>query len=141
MIFSLDALLASFLLFCMFFLFLQFSADFPGVSLAEEKAVFLADSLVKNRLEENPLLGSAVFDSAKKRVLENSIDLALLEKAVPQCFGSACAKKLYLRGGIDLEIFSLDLEKNNENCVSVERLVFVGGKKALLGVVVCDSFP
>lgn len=107
----------------------------------EEKALMLADSLVKNHSLEQPLKGSAFFDSEKHRVVSNLIDYSLLSSAGPASFGNIGVFELSLqrKGSRPEIIFSNPLPSGN--CVSVKRFVVLEGsfEKALAGVVVCES--
>ena len=82
---------------------------FEKLSL-ERKAVFRADLVVKNRDIQSPELGSALFDSEKRRVLRNEIDPVLLQEE------SAVG----------------------ENCIVLDRIVLVNGLLQKLGVKTCE---
>ena len=96
-----------------------------------------ADSLVKIRDTNNPLFGAAYYNSEKKRVEENVLDLELLGKADASGFPEI--RRLYVRHGGKEEVF---VEKPlGSRCVGIERFVFLKQleEKALAGVVVCGA--
>ncbi len=150
MIFSFDALAASTIVLSGFLLFLSASSGFahPPSVFAAEKAVFLADSLVKNRFPENPVLGACVFDSERQRVLEGFIDYSLLSSSSPSCFGGACVKRLCLESRAERECFFDSfplLPPAGEACASVRRMVVLDSlgslgslEKAIVEVGVCQ---
>jgi len=102
----------------------------------ERKALFLADSIVKKRNDENPALGSALFDWEKHRVLSNHLDSGLFSKAMP-----LQGEDFFLAGlscTIDGEEKVLwDLP--GKNCVSIDRIVLVEGKIGSVRVKVCEN--
>ncbi|MFA4855638.1 MAG: hypothetical protein WC634_03575 [archaeon] len=100
------------------------------------KAIFLLDAMAKNRNEEQPLLGSALYDGERHRVLANEIDAGLLEKA--QQLGSErfFVKSVSLKGMEEKEIL---FEGEGKECISLDRVVLAGGKKAMLGVILCEK--
>jgi len=55
-------------------------SETKNLAYLKSKAVFFADSLVKNSNEKEPEKGIALYDKEKKRVQENVIDLKLAEK-------------------------------------------------------------
>ena len=145
-VFSLDALGAFLILLAMVFLMLG-ALDNAVAAKAEENrnfslkknALFLADSLVKNRDENNPLLGAAVFDAGKKRVLSNELDFGLLKE-----IGGIDANGFFVKT-VSLEWKDANREtifssgKPGANCVSAERFVLANNRKAKLTVRVCDE--
>lgn len=104
-----------------------------GDVVLQRKSVFLADAMVKNRDEEQPLLGSAVFDAEKHRVLSNEIDPALLESAKGFRQGSFFVSSVSLAGQ------ALSFEERRGNCISLDRIVLVQGKQERLVVVACEE--
>ncbi|MDO8648060.1 MAG: hypothetical protein Q7R70_06650 [Candidatus Diapherotrites archaeon] len=107
----------------------------------EEKTIMLADALVKNRNAEQPLAGSAFFDSEKRTVISNLVDSSLLNSAKPAKFGN-------------VEVFEISLQRKNQrpeiilsnplpsgNCVSVKRFVVLQetSEKAIVGVIACEN--
>jgi len=119
--FSLDLMIAFLALLLMLSLMLaqldllkgQAIESIEGIAL-QRKAIFLIDSMVKNRNEENPGLGSALFDAQKHRILQNELDPILLGRA---------------RAEIE----------SGENCLSLDRIVLVNGKLEKAGVRVCEG--
>ena len=103
----------------------------------QKTAIFVIDALVKNHCEENSALGAAVFSEGKRRVEENKIDLALLEKANPQINEKVFLQSLSVsfKDGERKTIF--DYPETNGDCIGIARFVTVTGKKALLQGVVC----
>ena len=78
----------------------------------EERAIFIADTIVKNRSENQPLDGSALYDEEKHRVLQNQVDLDMLLKAKPKQAGNYTVSRLSITsGGKKQEIFSEAGEK------------------------------
>jgi hypothetical protein len=105
---------------------------FGEISL-QRKAVFLIDSMVKNRDEKQPLLGSAVFDGKKRRVLQNGLDLELLEKAGGFRRGTFFVSQVSVSGQ------RLFFEESGERCLTLDRLVLVQGSLEKLVVVACEK--
>lgn len=103
----------------------------------QRKAIFLIDAMVKNRNEENPLVGSALLDWGKKRVEQNELDPELFSKA-----GQLQDEKFFV-GGIYLDFGNkketIFLEKKGGECIGLDRLVSIQGKLAMIGVVVCEK--
>jgi len=103
----------------------------------QRKAIFLVDAMVKNRNEEQPLLGSTVYDLERHRVLQNEIDFALLLKAKQLECQDFFVSRLSLASQ---ENETIVFEKGQgKNCVSLDRLVNVNGKLGKVGVVVCEK--
>ncbi|MFH1586419.1 MAG: hypothetical protein ABID38_01020 [Candidatus Diapherotrites archaeon] len=150
LIFSLDLAVAVMVMFAIAFLILLHSASLieNNASLQnrlslERKAIYLADSLVKNRSPENPLLGSASYNPLLKRVETNKIDYSLLKSISDKNFGlNGISISL-----LEIEYKNREKEKIIENplsgeCISVERFVLMQKilpEKALLRLVVCDA--
>ena len=140
-LFSLDLMIAFLLLTVILFaslahsFFLVNNALHASASVAlEQKAIALADSLVKNRNVENPLLGSAVLDPARHRVLSNVMDASLLARLEPQALGGVRVSQAYVRDSLSFRV--LFSEDASGACVTVERVILLEGVKAL-GLVVC----
>ena len=118
---------------------LESSQGLKGFFL-EEKAVMIADSLVKNSNPENPLLGSAFFDSEKHRIIPNLLDYSALKQAKPFAFGKIKVLELSLQRKNSLPelIFSNPLPSGN--CVSLRRFVLLQDtlEKAIVGVIACE---
>ena len=108
----------------------------------EEKALLVADSLVKNLDGNNALLGSAFFDSGKHRVVSNFVDFDFLKTASPQSFGRVSVFELSVQGKNSLKtaVFSTQIPAGS-NCFAVQRFVLLqqGREKALVRVVACES--
>jgi len=102
----------------------------------EKNTIMLLDAMAKNRNEENPALGAAVYNAEKRRVEENNIDIALLKQANPLVSGGIILKKisLHYKNGETKTILETT---GGENCLAAGRVVLAGGKKALLEGVVC----
>jgi len=100
------------------------------------KAIFLLDAMAKNRNEEQPLLGSALYDGERHRVLSNEIDAGLFEKARQLDSEKFFVKSVSLKGGEEKTIV---FEGKGKECISLDRIVLAGGKKAMLGVVLCEK--
>ena len=103
----------------------------------QRQAIFLIDSMVKNSNEERPLLGSALFDEEKRRVLSNELDLALLAKSgqlhESEFFASSVSVS---SGGVEKRV---ELAQPGKNCIGLDRLVLIEGNLGKLGVVVCEG--
>ncbi len=99
----------------------------------QRNAFFAIDSMTKNRDEERPLLGLALYDSEKHRVLSNEIDTILLKDAKPVLF------KNFFISRISIGEIEKMFEEPGEKCISADRLVLVNGKKKLLEAVVCEK--
>jgi len=99
----------------------------------QRNAFFAIDSMTKNRDEERPLLGLALYDAEKHRVLSNEIDTVLLENAKPVLFEN------FFISSISAGKIEKLFEKSGQKCISVDRLVFMNGKKEMLEVVVCEK--
>lgn len=102
----------------------------------QERAVFTADAMVKNRDKKNPLAGTALEDREKHRVLQNEIDLQLLQKAKPGPAGDYTVNRLSIATGQKVrEIFSTEQGKN---CIGLDRIALAEGEIAKLEVTVCE---
>ena len=99
----------------------------------QRNAFFAIDSMTKNRDEERPLLGLALYDSEKHRVLSNEIDSLLLKNAKPVLFEN------FFISSVSVGKIEKVFEKSGQKCISVNRLVFMNGKKEMLEVVVCEK--
>ncbi|MEI7961756.1 MAG: hypothetical protein WCI04_05465 [archaeon] len=104
----------------------------------EEKALMIADSLVKNYDQNNTTLGACIIDADKKRVLTNQISLANL----------LLAKKLIFEGifveSITVKTKNLNktikLENSNfETCISAKRFALIDGESATVEVKTCRT--
>ncbi|MBI2598450.1 MAG: hypothetical protein HYW50_04610 [Candidatus Diapherotrites archaeon] len=106
-------------------------------------AIFLADSAVKNRDENFPVLGSAYYNSETKRVEQNVIDLELLKKIDQNSgIGGLSLKSVFVEflGGKKEIVFE---KKTGKNCIGIERFVFAKNhfkeRKAKIFFVVCHE--
>ncbi len=99
----------------------------------QRSAFFAIDSMIKNRDEERPLLGFALYDAEKHRVLSNEIDAILLKNTKPVLFEN------FFISSISVAKIEKVFEKPGKKCISVDRLVFVNRKKEILEVVVCEK--
>lgn len=104
----------------------------------QRNAIFLADSLVKNNDAAQPLLGSALFDPEKHRVLSNSLDSVLLSRAAQFEKENFFVNRLSFKDefGVEQVIFEGTAGKN---CLALDRLVLLNGRKGLLAVSVCEK--
>jgi hypothetical protein len=142
-IFGIDAMLSfTIMLFCVLIFAINLSnhsqnalnnlLDFE----LEEKAILITDSLIKNRDENNPLLGACIVDYDKKRVLENIIDKDLLRKAKTASFEGIFAKQIKINQNGTEESIILD-KRNTTQCISVKRFVLIDAQKAVLEAMIC----
>jgi len=111
-----------------------------GKITLQRKALFAADSLVKNRDNENPALGAAILDTQKHRVMSNEIDIALLRKAKAINGGGFAIKEISLefKGG-EKEIIFSEPGAAPGDCIAVERAVLAEEKKAVVRMVACEG--
>jgi len=107
-------------------------ADIERIEL-QRNAIFVIDSMAKNRDEEQPLLGMAMYDAEKHRVLSNEIDSILFENAEPVVFENFFVSSVSI-GEIE-KLF----EEQGEKCISVDRIVLANEKKEMLEAVVCEK--
>ncbi|MBU2476182.1 hypothetical protein KKG83_01795 [Candidatus Micrarchaeota archaeon] len=85
--FGTDLGIAFFVILLMFFLMVSALSNEVNKNIETKelvylktKALFYADSLVKNSNEKEPEKGIAFYDEEKKRIEENVVDLGLVEK-------------------------------------------------------------
>ena len=107
-------------------------ADIERIEL-QRNAFFAVDSMAKNRDLERPLLGLALYDAEKHRVLSNEIDTMLLEKAKPVLFEN------FFISSVSIGKIEKLFEEPGEKCISVNRLVLANGKKEMLEAVACEK--
>lgn len=113
-------------------------SNFESLEL-ERNGIMLMDSLVKNHDAEKPQYGAAVLDNQKKRVRSNVLERRLLQaipaaqekEKVPIFFQKL---ELVFQEGTSQKIF--ETEKRGK-CLSLERLVVIENKKAVLRGMVC----
>jgi biopolymer transport protein ExbB/TolQ len=145
MVFEFDLML-SFIVTCaiIYLMFLSLNqlieerVSFMKESELKQKAVLLADSILKNSSKESPWVSASYFNSELKRVEANVLNETLLNE-VNEALVPSEVKKIYLK---KKKRFFLN-RKLGKECVGIERLVLVknltGTKKDLLGVVVCGE--
>lgn len=111
----------------------------------ERKAIFLADSLVKNFDKENPILGIAFQNHELKRTENNVIDKELFEKSqwTQKNFSGIKIIKIELKtkNNENIVVFEENTE-NEKRCIVLERFVLVNSFedfKALVAVTVCEE--
>lgn len=100
------------------------------------KAVFLIDAMAKNRNLEQPLLGSAMYDAERHRVLTGEIDIVLLEKARQLESEKFFVKSVSLKG---MQEKTIVLGEEGKECISLDRIVLANGEKAMLGMILCEK--
>ena len=148
-IFSIDLLAAFLLASALLVLILDFQSgilfssqeSLKGFEVSE-KALMLADSLVKNFDENNALLGSAFFDSGKRRVVSNLLDYSSLKTARPAEFSNVSVVELSIqKKNSAKEVVFSKKGFEGKNCISVKRFVILNfsKEKALAGVVACED--
>ncbi len=142
--FSLDITFSSILVFAMLFLATFYFGTESESALESvrkfglwKNALSVADSLVKNR-SENGLLGAAVFDEEKRRVMGNELDLKRIREITGIESSEFFVKEVSIsfKGG-RREAVRIN-EKNAGSCISIERVVGAENEIALLGVVACE---
>jgi hypothetical protein len=101
----------------------------------EEKAMLIADSLVKNLDTNNSLLGACTYNTNTKRVESNKIDLELLFRAKQIDSNKFIVKRITVNDGkkTELNLSSAVLAE----CIAVKRFVLADGKKAVIEVETC----
>lgn len=141
--FSFDVMIAATIL----LFFLLFSAGTFSARIAilgdrierqemENFSETLAEAIVKNRNEEMPVIGSAYFDTGKRRVMSNKIDESLLQKTERTDFGEYYLASIYEKSKESKFYFN----EQKGNCISQERKVTIKGffeREAYLGVTLC----
>lgn len=123
----------------------KISSDYKKIKLAEN-GIFLMDSLVKNNDENNPLMGSAYFNSRLKRVEQNVVDIGLLkkisEKSEQGQFIGFFVKSVsfQLKGREPQKIFE-KIQKGT--CIGIERFAILkedfSEEKGKITAVVCNE--
>lgn len=103
----------------------------------QRNAVMLIDSMVKNRDEKQPLLGSALYDEKKHRVLSNQLDLHMFPKAGQLPSELFFVSRLSLKAGSQEK--TVLFQTGRKNCVSLDRIVLVSGKIGKVEAVVCEK--
>lgn len=109
----------------------------------EEKGILIIDSMVKNRNFEEPLLGSAVFDEEKHRVLSNVLDEKMLERLKAKEIAGVKVVKAWLKekseSGVKERILFENFNGMEKECRSFERFVIVNGESKMIGAVFCSA--
>ncbi|MCX6803638.1 MAG: hypothetical protein NTY48_03635 [Candidatus Diapherotrites archaeon] len=102
----------------------------------EENALLISDTLIKNHYEENPILGSAIIDYDKKRVLENKISLEELKKSKPIKLGEIFVSeiKVILKNRTENILFE---QKQYGECISIKRFALIDEEKGIIEVKTC----
>ena len=143
---SFDAMISSLILITI--VILLFSVFSSNVSNAKdrlnenEKELFLfslSEAIIKNRNTEQPIIGSAYYNSEKQRVESNVLDEELLKKIIPQQFGKFYLSEVYTRTTTEKNVF-FSTKKNN--CLVQERFIILKNiteQKAILGVILCEN--
>ena len=104
----------------------------------QRNAIFLADSMVKNNDALQPLLGSALFDAEKHRVLSNNLDGILLSRAEQFEKEGFFVSRVSFKDEFGIEQGFFD-GPAGKNCIALDRLVLLDGRKGLLAVSVCEK--
>jgi len=143
-IFSLDTGIATIIIIAMLFFFVSATSEQAQKKAENEKNIalwkntlYFADTIIKNRAEENSVLGSAAKDAEKKRVKSNEIELMLLKKAEEIENTEFFLKEITVVFEDSEE--NIFFKKKGKNCVIVERLVLIENKKALLRIGGCNE--
>jgi len=136
-----DAVIAFFVVLLMVFLMIN-SLNFAvnknqetkNLFYLKTKAIYFADSLVKNSNQEKPEKGIAVYNKEKKRVEENVIDLNLVEKIDEENF-----PELLKEIRIEFEEKEIRIGEKKGNCFEARRLVMMEtGEKGVVFVYACN---
>ena len=102
----------------------------------EEKALMIADAMVKNANAENPLLGACIYDAEKKRVKTNELSSSEIKRTRPAQFGKVFVQRISYEIGGKKETLVLD-QKNTNNCATAKRFVLIDGEKGLIFIQTC----
>jgi hypothetical protein len=145
MIFSLDATIAFTIMLCALLVFLLTLNVYAqiGVSQArgfelEEKALLIADSMVKNYDANNTLLGACIVDYDKKRVRTNELTSTNIKQAKPTEFGKFFVRTISYETKTRKETTQLSAKKIVE-CLTAKRFVLIDGEKGVIQVQTCRS--
>ena len=144
-LFSMDTAIACIIALGMLLIIISAGAQSINAEIKSEKEfalwkniVFVSDSIVKNNIPGQSMFGSAVFDSEKHRVKSNEIDPALLGDVSGFSNPEFKLKKIKLVFEEHEETF-FETQVSSKNCLVIERLVLVQGKKALLALEGCSE--
>lgn len=110
----------------------QITANFE----LEEKALMIADAMVKNSNTINPLLGACVYDADKKRVKTNELSSAEIKRANFVEFGKIFVKSINYETTSGKETITLT-QKNSKNCITAKRFVLIDNKSGLIFIQTC----
>ncbi|MFA6064722.1 MAG: hypothetical protein WCW44_03210 [archaeon] len=102
----------------------------------EEKAILIADSLVKNYDENNSLLGTCILDIEKKRIRTNEISFSNLINLKPISFGEIYVESITVKTNSFQKTFQIE-EKVSNDCISVRRFALIEGEKGIIEVKTC----
>lgn len=107
----------------------------------EEKAIFIADSLVKNQNEENSALGACNYSESKKRVLTNNLDLKnVIKNSKPIQNEKFFVKNIIITFSDTKQNETINLsEKTSNECVTIRRFSIIDAKKAIVEVKTCKT--
>lgn len=126
-IISADAVIAFFCVLLMVFLMLNSlnetitkNKETKNLFYLKSKAVFFADSLIKNSNEINPEKGIAFYSKEKKRIEENVIDLDLLEKISEENFPESL-KEIRIEFGKE----KITIGEKTGNCFEARRFILI----------------
>ncbi len=104
----------------------------------EEKALMLADAMVKNNNSQNPLLGACIYDADKKRVRTNELSSTEIKRAQFMQFGKIFVKSISYETARKKEITPLT-QKTSENCITSKRFVLIDGEKGIIFIQTCGE--
>ncbi len=104
----------------------------------EEKAMLIADSLVKNYDENNTILGACILDIDKKRVRTNEISLSNLSSAKKLSFSEVYVENILIKTNSFQKTFQIET-KSSVQCISVKRFVLIDGEKGIIEVKTCTT--
>jgi len=102
----------------------------------EEKALMIADAMVKNSNTPNPLLGACIYDSEKKRVRTNELSSAEIKRAQFMQFGKIFVKNIIYETNSGRENIALT-QKTSENCITSKRFALIDGGKGIIFIQTC----
>lgn len=142
-IFSFDTMLA--FLIIVFSIF--FSIQFISINFEEkkeeiknyylsEKVLLIADSLIKNNNPKNYLLGSAIIDLDKKRIISNELKREHLINAKGFELEDFFIKEISWENLEEIKKIKLS-EKESKNCFTSKRFVLIDEKKSIIEIKGC----
>lgn len=104
----------------------------------EEKALMIADSVVKNYDESNTLFGACITDTDKKRILTNQLSMENLRKVKAQNFGEISVESITVHTKVTNETITLE-QSTSRNCITAKRFALINGEKGIIEVKVCNG--